>query len=64
MAAEALPADPPFYGESKAVQYKRRLVQERMPKMHLGLTIVDRELKEWNQYPMPMYYPNGGHPIR
>jgi hypothetical protein len=64
MLAEAQPADPPFYGESKAVQYKRRLVQETMPKIrHPGLTIIDRELKPWNRYPMPMYY-NDGHPHR
>lgn len=63
MLAEAMPADPPFYGESKAVSYKRRLVAERMPRMHPGWTYVDREPKEWNKSPMPMYYPDG-HPFR
>jgi hypothetical protein len=66
MLAETQLPDPPFLGESKAVQYKRRLVQETMAHHinHPGMTIVDRELKPWNAHPMPMWYPNGGHPIR
>lgn len=63
MEAEGLIPDPPFFGESKAVAYNRRLVKERMPRMHLGLTIVDRTPKEWNKWPMPMYY-HDGHPHR
>lgn len=61
--ANALPPDPPFYGDSKAVAYNRRLVAERVPRIHKGLTIVDRSLHEFNAKPMPMYY-NDGHPRR
>jgi hypothetical protein len=61
MLAEAQPPDPPFYGESKAVGYKRRITQETMCKInHPGTTIIDRELKDWNKRPMLMYYPD--HP--
>lgn len=61
MLADALPPDPPFYGDSKSVSYKRRLVAERMPCTHPGLTMVDRTLHHWNQFPMPMFYDHG-HP--
>lgn len=59
MIAEALPPDPPFFGDSKSVAYNRRLVIERMPRIHKGLTVVDREPKEWNALPMNMYYHDG-----
>lgn len=62
--AEAMIPDPPFFNDSKAVAYNRRLVQQRMPRMHLGLTVVDRELKGWNDRPFPMYYGAEGHPHR
>jgi hypothetical protein len=61
--AEALIPDPPFYGESKAVSYNRRLIVERVPRIHKGLTIVDRELHEFNKKPMIMWY-HEGHPRR
>jgi len=61
--ANSLPPDPPFYGDSKSVAYNRRLVIERMPRMHKGLTVVDRDLKEWNKEPMIMFYEDG-HPRR